>query len=465
MAGTVQCGSSAWRFSLSDNALPLRHCWPPASPVSRAPPPLRVLPWCLVCLFIVFFLCVPVAPLSAAPSRPACAPCSSPCYPCSAAPCPLIRPSSLPSTVSLPILPALFVRPLCLVNRVCHPCALPLPLLVVPTFFAGGSPTLVLFPRSLSLTSSGMPWCPWWGGGLFADWTVALPEDWHDAGIPRPQCSLLCPLEWTVARRSRCGPRRPVSPSGRWCTTSSPAVRVGLTLCSGSPPALLALQLVSVPPLVVLHQHSSTSPHSTTASCQASRSAPHCSLYPRHAPRPAARALRLHPSAPPYSAAPSAPAMGPVPSAWLVCVRHHHIPLYRQPCPCLSRRTCASPLPSTSPRVRHTLPLPSSSFADSPCPPPLQLSSLLVCPSLPHSPCPWPLALLGPAAAPPYASPPYHPSRCNSSRSIRSLGFFPFSLGQSRLSPEAPLPASPSGSPPPFQAPFPWASLPCRPGR
>ena len=55
--------------------------------------------------------------------------------------------------------PCLFVCPLCLsraVTRVCHPCALPLPLSVVPTLFPGVSPTLV-FPRSLSLTSSWMP--------------------------------------------------------------------------------------------------------------------------------------------------------------------------------------------------------------------------------------------------------------------------------------------------------------------
>ena len=125
---------------------------------------------------------------------------------------------------------------------------------------------------------------------------------------------------------------------------------------------------------------------------------------------------RLRPRTPPLHLAP--PRVLCPPLGVLVCVRHHHIPLYRQPCPCPSLRTCASPLPSSSPRVLHTLPLPSSTFADSPCPPPPQLSSLLVCPSLLHSPGPWPLALLGPAPAPSYALPPYLPSRCNSSRSI-----------------------------------------------
>ena len=50
----------------------------------------------------------------------------------------------------------------------------------------------------------------------------------------------------------------------------------------------------------------------------ASRSAPHCSPYPRYVSRPAARLLPPHSPAPPYSAAPSpfSPAAGPVLSAW-----------------------------------------------------------------------------------------------------------------------------------------------------
>ena len=138
------------------------------------PPPLAP---CLLCvsflgvlsaLSVVFFLGVPVVALFAAPVRPACAPCSSPCHPCLAAPRPLTRPSPLPFSVSQPTLPALFVCPLCLsraVPRVCHPPALPLPLSVVPTLFPGISPTLVLFPLSLSLTSSWMPCAQCWRGG------------------------------------------------------------------------------------------------------------------------------------------------------------------------------------------------------------------------------------------------------------------------------------------------------------
>ena len=64
--------------------------------------------------------------------------------------------------------PCLFGCPLFLcrcVTRVCHPRALPLPLSVVPTLFPGVSPTLV-FPRSLSLTSSWMP-CGQCGGGVY----------------------------------------------------------------------------------------------------------------------------------------------------------------------------------------------------------------------------------------------------------------------------------------------------------
>ena len=61
------------------------------------------------------------------------------------------------------------VRPLSLcraVTRVRRTRALHLPLSVVPTLSPGGSPTLVFFPRSLSLSTSGMPWFTVWGGGV-----------------------------------------------------------------------------------------------------------------------------------------------------------------------------------------------------------------------------------------------------------------------------------------------------------
>ena len=139
----------------------------PLSPPHPAPCPLCVSFLGVCQPFLWFFFGVPVVALSAAPAHPACAPCSSPCYLCLAAPCSLTRPSPLPFTVSQLILPALFVCPLCrsrAVCRVCHPLALPLPLPVAPTLLPGGSPTLVLFPRCLSLTSSGKP-CAQRGGG------------------------------------------------------------------------------------------------------------------------------------------------------------------------------------------------------------------------------------------------------------------------------------------------------------
>ena len=136
-------------------------------------------------LFCCFFFCVPAFALSAAPARPACAPCSSSCYPCPAALRPLTRPSPLPFSFSLST--RLYVCPPCLrraVTRVCHPRALPLPLSVAPTLFPGVTPTLV-FPRSPSPSPSWLP-CALCGGGgaVSADWTVALPEDWHGPWVP-----------------------------------------------------------------------------------------------------------------------------------------------------------------------------------------------------------------------------------------------------------------------------------------
>ena len=128
------------------------------------------------CLLYVPFLCVrlscccfffPVFALPAAPARPACAPCSSLCYPCPAALRPLSRLSPLPFSFSLstlPVrLPSLSERA---VTRVCHPRALPLPLLPAPDLSPGVSPTLVL-PRSPSLTPSWLPGalCVW--GGVY----------------------------------------------------------------------------------------------------------------------------------------------------------------------------------------------------------------------------------------------------------------------------------------------------------
>ena len=85
-----------------------------------------------------------------------------------------VLPPRAPSLARLPshspslCRPCLYVCPPCLsraVTRVCHPRALPLPLTVIPTLFPRVSPTLV-FPRSLSLTSSWMP-CAQCGGGVY----------------------------------------------------------------------------------------------------------------------------------------------------------------------------------------------------------------------------------------------------------------------------------------------------------
>ena len=141
------------------------------------PPPARRHPLCFcffgassvfnfVCAF--FFRCPPgralrcsrapcVCPLvfSVLPlSTPLCA-LSHACFPCH--PRSLCGPCLLFSERPLSVCRA--------VTRVCHARALPLPLTVVPTLSPDGSPTLVFFPRFLSLFSSGMPWFTVCAGG------------------------------------------------------------------------------------------------------------------------------------------------------------------------------------------------------------------------------------------------------------------------------------------------------------
>ena len=160
--------------------------------------------------------------------------------------------------------------------------------------------------------------------------------------------------------------------------------------------------------------------HSTTFRyCipSASRSAPHCLPYPRNVSRPAAQLLPPHSPAPPYSAAPSppSPAAGPVLPAWGSSPRPpslHPPPLSAVSLPSPAHLHLSAPflLPSCLSHPLLTLlhlrrPPPSA-------PPASHL------PAPPHAPGPRPLALPVPAPAPPYASPPYRPSRCNSSRSI-----------------------------------------------
>ena len=191
----------------------------------------------------------------------------------------------------------------------------------------------------------------------------------------------------------------------------------------------------------------------------------------------AARPLRLHPSSLPYSTVPAAAAADPVLSSGGSCPRliprcnaGHPVPLAVSPP--LAVPLCPITLPllhaCPSPLHDHLLPLPTPRV--------FRCRSLYL--SSACSPCT--LSVPGaascrprddedehcvPAPALPYASPSYHPSFCNSSRSICTLGFFPRSRGQSRLTRGVPLPASSSTGPPPSQAPFPLASPPRRPGR
>ena len=195
------------------------------------------------------------------------------------------------------------------------------------------------------------------------------------------------------------------------------------------------------------HQSTVYQPTSTAASCQASRSGLSYVRHPRNFLRPATRRLRPHPSALLYSTAPAAVAVDPVPSSWGSCLR---LPSPHPPLPCWPSSTAgrvpatscsaAPPRLSSTPGVPHACPRPSPSLADSPSLPLLQLSLPLVRPSTLHSPCARRPRVdedvhCGPAPAPPYASPSYHPSRCNSSRSFRTLGFFPRTRRQSRLTP------------------------------
>ena len=191
----------------------------------------------------------------------------------------------------------------------------------------------------------------------------------------------------------------PIAPSAKTLAPTCPNIRF---VCSFASPA-------SQSPGTVLHPKGTALLHAISGrSCQsgpcallrhctpfrycipsAPRSAPHCSPYPRYVSRPAARLLPPHSRAPPYSAAPSPLSPPPLalcsPLGVLVRVRHHHIPLNFQPCPCPPLRTCTSPLPSSSPRVRHIPSSPSSTSADPPRPPPR-------IPSARPSARPWPPA-------------------------------------------------------------------------
>ena len=154
-------------FLCERHCVPLRPCWLPVPPTSRALPLLRVLPGCHVRLFCCFpfFFGVLVVALSTAPVRPACAACSSPCYPCLAALCPLTRPSPLPFSVSRPTLPVPLPS---LSEPRCHPC--------VPAACSTPAPLCRPYPFPWCLPHPSVPsvlvshlilvaMCPVWGGG------------------------------------------------------------------------------------------------------------------------------------------------------------------------------------------------------------------------------------------------------------------------------------------------------------
>ena len=157
----------------------------PLFPPPPAPCLLYVSFLCVRLFRCCFFFGVPVFALSAAPARPVCARCSSPCYPCPAAPRPLTRPSPLPFSFSLSTLP---VRLPSLSEPRCHSC--------VPPACSTPAPLRRPYPFPWGLPHPSVPsvpvshpilvaLCPVWGGGrVSADWTVALPEDWHGRWVP-----------------------------------------------------------------------------------------------------------------------------------------------------------------------------------------------------------------------------------------------------------------------------------------
>ena len=154
-------------------------------PLFPPPPALCLLyvSFLCVCLFCCFFFFV--FALSAAPARPACAPCSSPCYPCPAALRPLTRLSPLPFSFPLSTLP---VRLSALSEPRCHSCVPPACCTPAPPCRPYPFPWGLPHPSAPSVLVSHpilVALCPVWGGvGVTADWTVALPEDWHCRWFP-----------------------------------------------------------------------------------------------------------------------------------------------------------------------------------------------------------------------------------------------------------------------------------------
>ena len=193
------------------HCVPLRPRWPPVPPTSRALPPLCALPVCPPVLPLFFFLCsrsllLPRAlPVSSALLRVTLVPL--PCAPSLAC-----LPSHSPSR-SRPCLHDYPPCPCIAVTRVCHSCALPLPLPLAPTISPGCSlsPRLSPHPRCLA---------PCWGGGG-ASLVRCVPATVLQPRLPHDPLRLHSSMIVRVTQTVLCSSSLPSSLDG---------VRVGLLL-------------------------------------------------------------------------------------------------------------------------------------------------------------------------------------------------------------------------------------------
>ena len=161
------------------HCVPLFPCCPPVPPTSRVLPPLRVLPVCQPVL--LFFISVRALRCSRAP-------CVCPLLlsvpPLSRSSRPFTRLSPLPFSFSLSTLP---VRLPSLSQPRCHSCVPPVCSTPAPPRGPYPFPWGLPHPSAPSVPVSHpilVALCPVWGGGVSADWTVALPEDWHGRWFP-----------------------------------------------------------------------------------------------------------------------------------------------------------------------------------------------------------------------------------------------------------------------------------------
>ena len=344
-------------------------------------PCIPLLPRGTIPSLLLFF---PLGCLSCRAQRCSRAPCVCPllfsAFPLPPLPVPSPRvrpllPSSPPTRLTLTALSVQFCPP-SLPLRCFHPCVPPVCSTHANLLCPYPFPWCCVAPSSCPLCCASVPYpcvlpafpdslpfldamCSWrGGGGLLADWIVALLVDGIDHGLlgsddrdfPQAAGTSEPPMGSIVANAIIVGPVHRAGNVGARCHLWLSAT-VTTPRCV-SPPAHLASLPGSLPPLAVLHQHTSTVPQCTctSASCQASRSGPRCMRHPRYFPRPAAWPFCPQPSALPYSAAPAAVAEDPVPSVGIpVRVRHHHIPrchASHPPPPAVSPPCCAHPRPS-----------------------------------------------------------------------------------------------------------------------